>query len=171
MEFVMPDEADLLPMPDLSAFGGELPPASTFGQSSDNPAFNTAASTQEQDEVVYEWSASPEPMPRPQSFLDVSTLDPSDPRYIPADIELAEAGHELSDLEDEDREQIANVTTEQREYAKFLSELKNRNLDEMEFEAQNELRVLNQQNKKDRAMADDITQQMAKDIQVSKLLY
>jgi hypothetical protein len=75
----------------------------------------------------------------------------------------------LSDEEpdnDEDAEQAANMTSEQNEYAKFLSELTNKNLDEMEYEVQNELRTLNEQNKKDRALADDITQQMAKDIQV-----
>lgn len=119
-------------------------------------------------EIFYEWSASPEPESRRTSKpIDATLLPPDDPNYIPPDIDFAEEGHELSDLEEEDREHVTNMTSEQREYAKFLSELTNRNLDEMEFEVQNELRVLNEQNKKDKKMADDITQQMAKDIQVS----
>lgn len=126
-------------------------------------------------EIFYEWSQSPEPVARKRQVPEAVKNDEllsDDPNYIPADL-LAEPGHELSDVDDrpddndEDAEHVSNLRSEQAEYAKFLSELKNRNLDEMEMEVQNELRVLNDQNKKDRKMADDITQQMAKDIMVS----
>lgn len=119
-------------------------------------------------EIFYDWSPSPEPVARKRP-KDATLLPPEDPNYIPPEIDFGNAEEDLEDHhEDDDVEHVENLTSEQKEYAKFLSELKNKDLAEMEFEVQNELRVLNEQNKKDRAMADDITQQMAKDIQVSR---
>lgn len=116
-------------------------------------------------EVVYEWSPSPEPAPRPKPS-DPSLLAPDDPNYIPPDIDFPEPGHELSDLDEDDREHLQSLTSEQVEYAKFLAELKSRNLEDMEQEVETELSGLKEQDKRDKKMADDITVQMAKDIQV-----
>ena len=118
----------------------------------------------ESPEVLYDWSPSPEPIGQKRPS-DATLLSVDDPNYVPADIEFPDPEEDLEEDED-DREHVASLTSEQKEYAKFLAELKNKDLDEMEYEVQNELRVLNEQNKKDRKMADDITQQMAKDIQV-----
>ena len=122
----------------------------------------------ESPEILYEWSPSPEVAGRGNGPMDATLLPPDDPNYIPADIEFPDPEEDLEEDED-DREHVASLTSEQLQYAKFLAELKNKDLDEMEFEVQNELKVLNEQNKRDRKLADDITQQMAKDIQVGQL--
>lgn len=119
-------------------------------------------------EIVYEWSQSPEPESRDRP-ADLTLLPPDDPNYVPTDIDFPEPGHELSDLDDEDQEHLHSLNSEQVEYAKFLAELKSRNLDEMEDEVENELTGLKEQDKRDKKMADDITVQMAKDIQVFRL--
>jgi DNA excision repair protein ERCC-5 len=125
-----------------------------------------AAERDSSPEIEYEWSPSPEPAARNRP-VDPTLLPLDDPNYIPPDIDFPEPGHELSDLDDEDQEHLQSLNSEKAEYAKFLAELKSRNLDEMEFEVENELTGLQEQNKRDKKMADDITQQMAKDIQVN----
>lgn len=162
------DAVDAVEDLDKSELQEEVESGDVAGPALDQAA-GTAAARPISPEVFFEWSPSPEPVSRKRAD-DPSLLPPDDPNYIPAELLVPGAGDELSDMEhDEDEEQVANLTSEQREYAKFLSELKNKNLDEMEYEVQNELRVLNEQNKRDRKLADDITQQMAKDIQVSLL--
>lgn len=105
------------------------------------------------------WSRSPSPVARPPHQVDTA---------VPEDFPLLEQGHELTEV-DEDEDDVAAreaVFEEQNHFSRLLTDLATRNLDEMREEARNEVAVLGQQRKKDRRAAEEITQQMAKEIQV-----
>jgi hypothetical protein len=114
-------------------------------------------------EEPVEWS--PSPPSRAHGHVDEVVQPLEDFPLLPPG-ELEEETEEDIYGEHEIEEAEANMQQEQGQFATFFSQLQNRNLEDMRHEIQNEIRTLQQQHKKDRRNADDITQQMSKEIRV-----
>jgi hypothetical protein len=96
------------------------------------------------DSRSLEWSVSPEPERR-QTQTDTFPAPPPD-------LEEDEGGIDMN--------------AEGDDYARFLAEIKGRNLEQVRQEIDNEIRDLNQQNKVAMRDSEDITHQMVAQIQV-----
>ena len=154
---------DIVPNPSLCPAGLDLEVTLAKPDTSNG---HTEPPAEELSDVPIEgWSPSPSPRPEPVSSLRESLSIMNDNATIPEDFPFATTGHELDD-DDESHEIQADLVAEQGQFARFLSELQNRNLDDMRAELEAEIHALQEQRKKDRRAADDVTQQMAKEIQV-----
>lgn len=104
----------------------------------------------DEDEEHIQWSRSASPVSRPP-------LHP------------AQSGETIpSDVEDADEDMApADMVVEEDDYARFLASIKNRDLNEVRTEIDDEIRVLNAQNKLAMRDSDEITQAMISQIQVS----
>ncbi|OCF36785.1 DNA excision repair protein ERCC-5 [Kwoniella heveanensis BCC8398] len=95
-----------------------------------------------------EWSKSPSPVPRP-------ALQPTDSSTtIP------------SEVEDQDGDiTTGDMAAEEDDYARFIAQIKGRDLNEVRTEIDDEIRVLNSANKVAMRDSDEITQSMVTQIQ------
>ena len=66
-----------------------------------------------------------------------------------------------------DEELIDNATGEDDEYARFVSDIANKDIDSVRQELHQDMKELNKQQRKEMGNTDDITNQMVQDIQVS----
>ncbi|WVF71391.1 hypothetical protein IAT40_006195 [Kwoniella sp. CBS 6097] len=100
------------------------------------------------DSRSIEWSKSPSPVPRP-------ALQPTDSSTtIP------------SEVEDQDGDiTTGNMAAEEDDYARFIAQIKGRDLNEVRTEIDDEIRVLNSANKVAMRDSDEITQSMVTQIQ------
>ena len=108
----------------------------------------------EDNEDAVRWSKSPSPAPvsRPPLHTEQSG------ETIP------------SEVEDEDVDMApADMVAEEDDYARFLASIKNRDLNEVRTEIDDEIRVLNAANKVAMRDSDEISQAMISQIQVSLL--
>lgn len=124
----------------------------------DEPAENTDEEDSEgdlDDSRSIEWSRSPSPTRRPPLQNTTSA------NSVPSEVE--------PDTEDVDMD-AQDMVGEQDDYARFMAQIKNRNLDEVRTEIDDEIRVLHGQNKVAQRDSDEITLAMIAQIQVSRLL-
>ncbi|WVR07094.1 hypothetical protein IAU60_004133 [Kwoniella sp. DSM 27419] len=130
--------------PELSPIQPARPPlfqsASTEDDATDDEGFDDSRSI--------EWSKSPEPVPRP-------ALQPTDSATtIP------------SEVEDQDGDiTTGDMAAEEDDYARFIAQIKSRDLNEVRTEIDDEIRVLNSANKVAMRDSDEITQAMIGQIQ------
>jgi DNA excision repair protein ERCC-5 len=109
----------------------------------------------EEDEDQIEWSKSPSPtMRRPP--LQPAQSGESD--IVPSEVEFDGDEGEMAPAE---------MVAEQDDYARFMASIRNRDLNEVRTEIDDEIRVLNSQNKVAMRDSDEITQAMVAQIQVS----
>jgi len=108
----------------------------------------------DEDEPI-EWSRSPTPQPRAQNEA-VSAL-----RRTSTAISLASE----PDGDDEDEMAPADMVAEEDDYARFLAQIKNRDLNEVRGEIDDEIRVLNAQKQAAQRDSDEITHSMVVQIQ------
>jgi DNA excision repair protein ERCC-5 len=103
------------------------------------------------DEDAIEWSKSPSPT-----------------RVSRPPLQPAQSGETIpSEVEDEDEDMApAEMVAEQDDYARFMASIRNRDLNEVRTEIDDEIRVLNNQNKVAMRDSDEITQAMVAQIQV-----
>jgi DNA excision repair protein ERCC-5 len=117
-----------------------LPPARSFTYDEDSD---------DSDDPI-EWSRSPTPQPRSD------TLQRS----------YSAAQSAASEPDDEDEQMApADMAVEEDDYARFLAQIKNRDLNEVRGEIDDEIRILNQQAKAAMRDSDEITQAMVVQIQ------
>lgn len=104
----------------------------------------------EDDEGQIPWSRSPSPVARPP-------------------LQPAQSGETIpSEVEDNDEDMApAEMVAEQDDYARFMASIRNRDLNEVRGEIDDEIRVLHNQNKLAMRDSDEITQAMVAQIQVS----
>lgn len=107
---------------------------------------------EDEDEDAIAWSRSPSPVARPP-------------------LKPAQSGETIpSEVEDEDEDMApAEMVAEQDDYARFMASIRNRDLNEVRTEIDDEIRVLNNQNKLAMRDSDEITQAMISQIQVCLL--
>ncbi|WWC62039.1 uncharacterized protein I303_104627 [Kwoniella dejecticola CBS 10117] len=118
------------------------------------PSFARAESTSSEDDDhmddsrSIEWSPSPPPVPRP-------ALQPTD-----------SATTLPSEVEDQDGDiTTGDMAAEEDDYARFLAQIKGRDLNEVRTEIDDEIRVLNSENRNAMRDSDEITQSMIMQIQ------
>nr|XP_019011114.1 DNA excision repair protein ERCC-5 [Kwoniella pini CBS 10737]OCF49895.1 DNA excision repair protein ERCC-5 [Kwoniella pini CBS 10737] len=120
-----------------------------------NPLFIRAESTSSEEDDDHmddtrsiEWSPSPPPVPRP-------ALQPTDSATtIP------------SEVEDQDGDiTTGDMAAEEDDYARFLAQIKGRDLNEVRTEIDDEIRILNSENRNAMRDSDEITQSMIMQIQ------
>jgi DNA excision repair protein ERCC-5 len=106
---------------------------------------------EEDEDDQIEWSKSPSPGP-----VSRPPLQP------------AQSGETIpSEVEDNDEDMApAEMVAEQDDYARFMASIRNRDLNEVRGEIDDEIRVLNNQNKVAMRDSDEITQAMVAQIQV-----
>ena len=106
------------------------------------------------DEDAIEWSKSPSPT-----------------RVSRPPLQPAQSGETIpSEVEDEDEDMApSEMVAEQDDYARFMASIRNRDLNEVRTEIDDEIRVLNNQNKVAMRDSDEITQAMVAQIQVCPL--
>jgi DNA excision repair protein ERCC-5 len=104
----------------------------------------------EDDEDRIDWSRSASPVSRPP-------------------LQSARSGETIpSEVEDEDEDMApAEMVAEQDDYARFMASIRNRDLNEVRTEIDDEIRILNNQNKVAMRDSDEITLAMVSQIQVS----
>lgn len=114
------------------------------------------------DSRSLEWSRSPSPQrpnSRPRLEQGESTTS------------VGTDGGPGGDGQDQDQEDVdmnaADMAEEQDDYARFLSSIKNRDLNEVRTEIDDEIRILNGQNKVAMRDSDEISLAMVAQIQVS----
>lgn len=107
---------------------------------------------EEDEDDQIEWSKSPSPGP-----VSRPPLQP------------AQSGETIpSEVEDNDEDMApSEMVAEQDDYARFMASIRNRDLNEVRGEIDDEIRVLNNQNKVAMRDSDEITQAMVAQIQVS----
>ncbi|WWC89262.1 uncharacterized protein L201_004183 [Kwoniella dendrophila CBS 6074] len=134
----------------ISAFPTPLPP---IPRREAQPLFERAESTSSEEDDIddsrsMEWSASPPPLPRP-------ALQPTDSATtIP------------SEVEDQDGDlTTGDMAAEEDDYARFLAQIKGRDLNEVRTEIDDEIRILNSENRNAMRDSDEITQSMIVQIQ------
>lgn len=110
---------------------------------------------EEDEDDQIEWSKSPSPGP-----VSRPPLQP------------AQSGETIpSEVEDDDEDMApAEMVAEQDDYARFMASIRNRDLNEVRGEIDDEIRVLNNQNKVAMRDSDEITQAMVAQIQVCHIL-
>lgn len=122
----------------------------------------------EKDETrsTYSWSPSPTPPPRPlrttESDVSLNTAASPSPALIAAP---------RDDDEDDGDLAPADVAAESDDYARFVASIKNRDLNEVRGEIDDEIRVLNSENRVAMRDSDEITQSMIAQIQASRLCF
>ena len=105
---------------------------------------------EEDDSRSIDWSKSPSPRPNSRSALQPEESTES----VPMEIEDDEATTAREDM-----------VAEEDDYARFMAQIKNRDLNEVRTEIDDEIRVLNAQNKVAMRDSDEITQSMIAQIQ------
>ena len=103
----------------------------------------------DEDEDQIAWSRSPSPVSRPP-------------------LQPAQSGETIpSEVEDGDEDMApAEMVSEQDDYARFMASIRNRDLNEVRTEIDDEIRVLHNQNKLAMRDSDEITHSMIAQIQV-----
>ena len=110
---------------------------------------------EEDEEASMRWSKSPLPAPASRPPLHTGQSGETIP----------------SEVEDEDVDMAsADMVAEEDDYARFLASIKNRDLNEVRTEIDEEIRVLNAANKVAMRDSDEISQAMISQIQVSHLI-
>jgi DNA excision repair protein ERCC-5 len=111
--------------------------------------------SEEEDDDAIEWSRSPTPQPR---TADTSTS---------LQRAYSSAQSLMSEPRDDDDDEMApaDMVNEEDDYARFLAQIKNRDLNEVREEIDDEIRVLNNQAKAAIRDSDEITQSMVSQIQ------
>jgi DNA excision repair protein ERCC-5 len=119
------------------------------GENNDSNEEDEDKEEDEDDQI--EWSKSPSlgPVSRPP-------------------LQTAQSGETIpSEVEDNDEDMApAEMVAEQDDYARFMASIRNRDLNEVRGEIDDEIRVLNNQNKVAMRDSDEITQAMVAQIQV-----
>lgn len=116
----------------------------------------------ENDETrsTYSWSRSPTPPPRPlrttESDVSLNSAASPSPALVAAP---------RDDDEDDGDLAPADVAAESDDYARFVASIKNRDLNEVRGEIDDEIRVLNSENRVAMRDSDEITQSMIAQIQ------
>lgn len=120
------------------------------------PAAQASAETDSDEGTPIEWSPSPSPGP----------------------VALGADGFPLPDIADLDaldaedmEEQVAEMAADQNEFAQFLSAARGRNLDDVQAEIEKEVSELRAEHANTRRTEEDITRQMAREIQMMLRLF
>jgi len=122
------------------------------GENNDSNDEDEDKEDDEDDQIEWSKSPSPGPVSRPP-------LHP------------AQSGETIpSEVEDDDEDMApAEMVAEQDDYARFMASIRNRDLNEVRGEIDDEIRVLNNQNKVAMRDSDEITQAMVAQIQVYQI--
>jgi DNA excision repair protein ERCC-5 len=127
------------PQPDLGVLNAD---GSTLMTSPTTPPLGIQTEGENEDRL-FGWSRTPSPFP------DIDTNHPSPP------------------AEEWDAADEIDVHAEEGEFARFMSQMKGKNVDDVRNEIDNEIKGLNQQRKAAIRDSEDITQQMIAQIMVS----
>ena len=121
----------------------------------DAPLPRTSDSHDSDDGTPIEWSPSPSP----------------EPVAVGADGFPLPTAEELEAMDAEDEEEIARLNADQNEFAAFLSATKGRSLLDVQQEVEEEVNALRAEHANSRRSEEDITRQMAQEIQMMLRLF
>lgn len=134
------------------------------------------ADVEDEDAPISDWSRSPSPRPRPPagvlgSSTSVLTLDRSRGLLDPDEsFEQVPPGERDQEHEDFDAAHEMDPDAEVGEFARWMSQVKGRNLDDVRKEIEQEINVLRKEQKAAMRDSEDITGQMIAQIMVSSVL-
>lgn len=129
------------------------PPPSTSIESKSKPA----EESDDSDEALTDWSRSPSPVPRQTSHMNAEN-DTNEPG--PSNTSRAKE-------DNWDAAQEMDAHAEEGEFARFISQVKGKDLDSVRMEIDEEIKSLNEQRKAAMRDSEDVTQQMVSQIMVS----
>jgi len=161
---VQPEQSYQLPPPPAPAVAETLPPE----RSNDD-----ADGEDEEDVPISDWSRSPSPGPHPPAggagiSTSVPTLDHLRGLLDPDDsFDQGPSGEQDQEHEDFDAAQEMDPDAEAGEFARWMSQVKGRNLDDVRKEIEQEISVLRKERKAAMRDSEDITGQMIAQIMVS----
>lgn len=146
---------------------------------SDTPTFSPPSTPDKRTETpLFAWSRSPSPSRNREasaglgeaSAIAIPTIDVAS--YQPDhEGDLGNAENENVEEEHWDAAHEMDPHAEEGEFARFLSQVKGRDLDDVRKEIDDEIKVLNEQRKAAMRDSEDITQQMISQIMVSRSNY
>jgi hypothetical protein len=135
------------------------------------------AEEDDEDVPISDWSRSPSPQPRPPAgetgpLTSVLTLDRSRGLLDPDEsFEQVPSGEQDQEHEDFDAAHEMDPDAEEGEFARWMSQVKGRNLDDVRKEIEQEINVLRKEQKAAMRDSEDITSQMIAQIMVSLTIY
>ena len=138
-----------------------------------NPVEDNADEEDERDVPISDWSRSPSPRPRPATggaspSTSAPTLDRSRGLLNPDDsFDQGLSGEQDQEHEDFDAAREMDVDAEAGEFARWMSQVKGRNLDDVRKEIEQEIKGLRKEQKAAMRDSEDITSQMTAQIMVS----
>jgi len=157
-------ELSFQPPPSIAAVTGALLPKN-LGDSADRE--------DEEDVPISDWSRSPSPGPRPLAGeadppTSAPTLDRSRGLLDPDDsLDQGPSGDQDQEHEDFDAAREMDPDAEAGEFARWISQVKGRNLDDVRKEIEQEINGLRKERKAAMRDSEDITGQMIAQIMVS----
>ena len=141
---------------------------------------NSADEEDEEDAPISDWSRSPSPRPRPPPADEAGpstsapTLDLSRGLLDPDDsFDRGPSGEQDQEHEDFDAAHEMDADAEAGEFARWMSQVKGRNLDDVRKEIEQEIKGLRKEQKAAMRDSEDITSQMIAQIMVGlrQILY
>ena len=141
---------------------------------------NSADEEDEEDVPISDWSRSPSPRPRPPAADEADpstsapTLDLSRGLLDPDDsFDRGPSGEQDQEHEDFDAAHEMDADAEAGEFARWMSQVKGRNLDDVKKEIEQEIKGLRKEQKAAMRDSEDITSQMIAQIMVGlrQILY
>jgi len=138
-----------------------------------NPVEGNSGEEDEGDVPISDWSRSPSPRPRPATGgagppTSAPTLDRSRGLLNPDDsFDQGFSGEQDQEHEDFDAAHEMDADAEAGEFARWMSQVKGRNLDDVRKEIEQEIKGLRKEQKAAMRDSEDITSQMTAQIMVS----
>lgn len=174
LEAVDPAEIRGAPSPDMIPPRPPLPPSSA-----NSPAMYAKMDEEEEEDgseadvndetrSTYSWSRSPTPPPRPLRMTETE-IESQNASLFPSHSHSHSHSPALNVPRDEDEDDgnlaPADVAAESDDYARFVASIKHRDLNEVRGEIDDEIRVLNSENRVAMRDSDEITSSMIAQIQ------
>lgn len=154
----------------------QLPPPSTLTIRETHPpehVENNVGEEDEEDVPISDWSRSPSPRPRPPAdrtefSISAPTLDRARGLLDPDDsFDQGPSGEQDQEHEDFDAAHEMDPDAETGEFARWMSQVKGRDLDDVRKEIEQEINGLRKEQKAAMRDSEDITGQMVAQIMVS----
>ncbi|EMD34053.1 hypothetical protein CERSUDRAFT_107818 [Gelatoporia subvermispora B] len=169
------------PIPDGTASAPPSTPENTpaLPVSLQNQPFSISSQPSSEPSLAHEFDASPEtsppvkPRPSKTTTADVSDAEEdAEPRSSSPFAEPTGEGPSADAVPDDwDAAQEMNPQVEEGEFARFLSQVKGKDIEAVQREIDEEIRALNQQKKAAMRDSEDVTQQMVSQIMVMLRLF
>lgn len=131
------------------------------------------ADVNDETRSTYSWSRSPTPPPRPLRMTETETefdnVSPTSASSFPSHSPALKVPRDED--EDDDNLAPADMAAESDDYARFVASIKHRDLNEVRGEIDDEIRVLNAENRVAMRDSDEITSSMIAQIQASSFFF